>query len=81
VIQEHYGAAKKVVVEEEEEEERISSAAILVDVSISRSGVILSEEGWRGHYGGPEESRRWVGSAGWKKGRLGTDGRGSFPDG
>jgi hypothetical protein len=76
VIREHFEIAKKVV---QEEGERRSSAVILVDVS--RSGLISSGDERKGHYAGPEESRSWVGSVGWREGQWGMGGRGSFPDG
>jgi hypothetical protein len=75
VIREHYEIVKRVV----EEGEHRSSAVILVDVS--RSGLISSGEERKGHYADPEESRRWVGSVGWRGGQWGMGGCGSFRGG
>jgi hypothetical protein len=66
VIQEHCEKVMKVHQEEEEEEENRSSAVKPVDVS--RSASILSVERRMGHYAGPEESKSWVRSVGWKEG-------------
>lgn len=76
MIREHFEIAKK---EQEGEGERRSSAVILVDVS--RSGLILSGEERKGHCAGPQESRRWVSSVGWREGQWGMGGRGWFPGG